>query len=69
MYQNQRETLNLLFRSVKDTILTLSRDKLKMVPGILMVLHTFGSNLSLHYHLHYGKQVTMLSDLRKCNQD
>ena len=52
MYQNQRETLNLLFRSVKDTILTLSRDKLKMVPGILMVLHTFGSNLSLHYHLH-----------------
>jgi hypothetical protein len=23
-----------------------------MTPGILMVLHTFGSNLSLHYHLH-----------------
>ena len=52
MYQNQRETLNLLFQSAKDTILVLSRDKLKMTPGILMVLHTFGSNLSLHYHLH-----------------
>ena len=52
MYQNQKETLNLLFQSAKDTILVLSRDKLKMTPGILMVLHTFGSNLSLHYHLH-----------------
>ena len=52
MYQNQKETLNLLFQSVKDTILVLSRDKQKMTPGILMVLHTFGSNLSLHYHLH-----------------
>ena len=52
IYQNQIETLNLLFRSAKETILDLSRDKLKMVPGILMVLHTSGSNLSLHYHLH-----------------
>ena len=52
MYQNQKATLNLLFHSVKDTILDLSRDKLSIVPGILMVLHTFGANLSLHYHLH-----------------
>ena len=52
MYQNQGTTLNLLFQSAKDTILVLSRDKLKMTPGILMVLHSFGSNLSLHYHLH-----------------
>ena len=52
IYQNQRETLNLLFRSVKDSILSLSMDKRKMTPGILMILHTFGSNLSLHYHLH-----------------
>lgn len=52
IYQNQKETLNILFRSVKDTVLALSEDKLKMVPGIIMVLHTFGSTLSLHYHLH-----------------
>ena len=52
MYQNQKASLNLFFQSAKDTILGLSRDKLKMTPGILMVLHTFGSNLSLHYHLH-----------------
>lgn len=52
MYQNQRETLNLLFHAARDTVLTLSRDKLKMKPGILMVLHSFGSELSLHYHVH-----------------
>ena len=52
MYKNQKDTLNLLFSSVKDSILCLSRDKLGMVPGIVMLLHTFGSNLSLHYHLH-----------------
>ena len=52
MYQNQKETLDLLFCSVKETILGLSRKKLKMTPAILMILHTFGSQLSLHYHLH-----------------
>ncbi len=52
MYQNQRETLNLLFRSAEDTILNLSEKNLKMTPGILIVLHSFGSSLSLHYHLH-----------------
>lgn len=52
MYKNQKETLNLLFSSVKDTILTLSLDRLGMIPGIVMVLHTFGADLSLHYHLH-----------------
>lgn len=52
MYQNQKETLNLLFGSAKDAILAMVKDKYKVTPGILMVLHTFGSNLSLHYHIH-----------------
>ena len=52
MYQNQKDTLNLLFSSAKDTILELSMKKLKITPGILMILHSFGSDLCLHYHLH-----------------
>lgn len=52
MYQNQKDTLNLLFSAVKETILKLSMKKLKMTPGVLMILHTFSSDLSLHYHLH-----------------
>ena len=42
----------LLFSAAKETILELSMKKLKMTPGILMILHSFGSDLSLHYHLH-----------------
>ncbi|MCQ2511739.1 MAG: transposase, partial [Lachnospiraceae bacterium] len=38
--------------AAKDTILKLSMKKLKIVPGILLILHSFGSSLSLHYHLH-----------------
>jgi hypothetical protein len=52
MYQNQRAALNLLFRSAANTVLTLTQDRLRMTPSILMVLHTFGSDLSLHYHVH-----------------
>lgn len=52
MYQNQRTALNLLFRSAANTVLTLTQDRLRMTPSILMVLHTFGSDLSLHYHVH-----------------
>jgi hypothetical protein len=55
MYQNQKATLNLLFRSAADTVLTLAEDKLNLTPSLLMILHTFGSDLSLHYHVHYGK--------------
>ena len=73
MYQNQRNTLNLLFRSAADTVLTLSQDKLNMKPSILMVLHTFGSDLSLHYHIHMlvsGGGLTMdKTEFKKCLSD
>ena len=39
MYQNQRTTLNLLFRSAADTVLTLTQDRLRMTPSLLMVVH------------------------------
>ena len=52
IYQNQKAVLNLLFLSVKDTILQLSDNNLGIIPGFTMVLHTFGSRMNLHYHLH-----------------
>ena len=55
IYLNQKKVLDLLFHSVKDTILDLNETAgqgLSSGSGVLMVLHTFGSNLSLHYHLH-----------------
>lgn len=52
IFQNQKLLLGHLFRSVNSTVLELSAEKKKMVPGIVMVLHTFGSSMLLHYHIH-----------------
>ena len=51
---NETVLLNLLFQSVRDTILTLCSDchHLGAVPGIIAVLHTWGQKLNYHPHLH-----------------
>ena len=53
LYQ-PRLLYNLLFKSSWETIKTLSKDKkyLGAETGMTAVLHTWGSNLSLHPHLH-----------------
>lgn len=52
IYHNQKNLLNLFFHAVTDSIIGLCEEKKHFIPGILLVLHSFGSNLSLHYHLH-----------------
>ena len=52
IYNNQKLLLDLLFHSAQDTLLKLCHDKHDITPGIIMVLHTFGSSMTLHYHLH-----------------
>ena len=49
-----RQMYNLLFKSSWETIRTLSKDRkyLGAESGMTAVLHTWGSNLSLHPHLH-----------------
>lgn len=51
---NKRLLLNLLFRAVQGTLLSLCADKrfLGARPGILSVLHTWGQTLSFHPHVH-----------------
>lgn len=46
--------LNLLFKCVQETLLTLCADKRYMgaKPGIISVLHTWGQTLSFHPHIH-----------------
>jgi hypothetical protein len=48
---NRRTGLNLLFRAVADTLLRYARSQ-GYRPGMLAVLHTFGSDLKWHPHLH-----------------
>lgn len=52
IYNNQKLLLDLLFRAAQNALLDLSLEKHNIKPGIIMVLHTFGSSMTLHYHLH-----------------
>lgn len=51
---NPRKCLRLLFQSASRTLLEFAADPkyLGAEPGILMVLHTWGQKLNLHYHVH-----------------
>lgn len=52
IYNNQKVLLNHLFSSVKQSVLDLCMEKYELIPGLVMVLHTFSSDMSLHYHIH-----------------
>jgi len=51
---NVKTMTQLLFRSVKDELMTMLADPryLGAVPGILMALHTWGQTLNPHPHIH-----------------
>lgn len=51
---NPRRLIGLLFQAVSATLRTFAQDPkhLGAEPAILMVLHTWGSRLNLHYHIH-----------------
>lgn len=54
IYCNQEELYSLFFRAVAETVIELSRDPGHMggTPGFISIMHTWGSNLSYHLHIH-----------------
>jgi hypothetical protein len=48
----QRTLLGILFTAAKDTVLSICTEKYDYVPGIVMVQHTFGSDLKFNPHIH-----------------
>jgi hypothetical protein len=52
MQHNQATLYSLLFASASATLLEFGRHNLHATLGITAVLHTWGQNLSDHYHLH-----------------
>jgi Putative transposase/Transposase zinc-binding domain len=54
VFSNQKVAYNLLFRSVSETLLTLSHDPkhLGAQIGFIGILHTWGQNLMDHPHVH-----------------
>ncbi len=53
-YSNQKICYSLLFKSVKETLLTIGADEkhLGAKIGFLAILHTWGQNLMYHPHIH-----------------
>lgn len=47
-----RRLYGLLFEAMSESLLPLFRQRHKAVPSVVSVLHTWGSDLSLHPHLH-----------------
>ena len=47
-----RKSLGILFVSAKNTILEWCREEKGYIPGIVMVIHTFGSDLKFNPHIH-----------------
>lgn len=54
IYCNQKELYSLFFQSVSETVIELSENPAHMggTPGFISIMHTWGSNLSFHPHLH-----------------
>ena len=54
LYYNQKELYTLFFHAVAETIQELSEDPAHMggTPGFISIMHTWGSNLSYHPHIH-----------------
>lgn len=47
-----RSALGVLFTAAKDTVLVWCREKGGYIPGLVTVLHTFGSDLKLNPYIH-----------------
>ena len=54
IYCNQKELYSLFFNAVAETVMELSRNPAHMggTPGFISIMHTWGSNLSYHPHVH-----------------
>ncbi len=52
--RNERQMYGLLFKAASETLLTLGRDPKHIGGeiGVIMILHTWGQNLSFHPHVH-----------------
>ena len=72
VYANQSLLYSLLHKCSSATLLELSASEkhLGATPGIIQVLHTWGSKLNFHPHIHCivaGAGLTKAKQLKKCN--
>ena len=65
IYSNQKLLYDALYHASSDTLRELASDSkyLGADIGYICILHTWGSEMNFHPHIHYGKWSTMLSAL------
>lgn len=70
IYANQRERCSLFFHAAADTVMELSRNPAHLggTPGFISNMHTWGSNLSCHPHIHMLCTGDGLDADRNCHQ-
>lgn len=49
---NEADLLRLLFRCTREALLELIRQKYDCIPGLILVVHTWGQRLNFHFHIH-----------------
>lgn len=49
---NRKILLNALFKLAAESVISWTKDNRSYIPGITMVLHTFGRDLKFHPHIH-----------------
>lgn len=52
IFPYNRALLNILFLAAERTVLDWCKEKQRYVPGVVTVLHTFGSELNFNTHIH-----------------
>lgn len=52
VHSDAKKLYNILFSAMSESLLGLFRDEYGATPAVVSVLHTWGSNMSLHPHIH-----------------
>ncbi len=71
-FRKDRNLLNILFKSVEDCIKFFFKKRAprkKLIPGIILVLHTFGRDLKFNPHLHCLVTEGASSNIENCPTD
>lgn len=70
LYCNQKELYRLFFHAAAETVLELSEDPVHLggTPGFISIMHTWGSSLSYHPHIHLLSTGGGLDDSRNWHQ-
>lgn len=51
-FMNPKELYRILFWAAQESVKQLFKERYKSIPGLISILHTWGSNITFHSHIH-----------------